>query len=105
MFDPDNAPGYSTRRVLKNVKLPPVKPSAPMGRFSSRDLARAALLSALRREGDWWGEPLLARWASGRGLTPVQARELVGELAEQGRVEEAWGGGTCPRWRAKGGES
>lgn len=102
-FDPDLAPGYSTRRTLKNVKLPPLKPSAPMGRFSSRDLARAALLSALRKEGDWWGEPLLSRWASGRGLTLAQALELVGELAGQNRVEEAWGG-TCARWRAKGGE-
>jgi len=103
IFDPDHLPGTPMhRRTLKNVKVPPLKPSAPVGRFSSRDLARAALLSALRKEGDWWGEPLLARWASGRGLTLAQALELVGELVGQGRVEEAWG--ACQRWRAAGGE-
>lgn len=102
MFDPDNAPGYP-RRTLKNVKLPPLRPSAPVGKFSSRDLARAALLSALKKEGDWWGEPLLSRWATSRSLTPGQARELMEELVVGEHVEEAWGG-VCPRWRAAGGE-
>lgn len=101
-FDPDLAPGYP-RRLLKGVQLPPVKPSAPMGRFSSRLLARAALLSALKKEGDWWSEPLLSRWASGRGLTLAQARELVSELVTGEHVEEGWSA-TCARWRAKGGE-
>lgn len=100
-FDPDTALGYP-RRLLVGVKLPPLKPSSPLGRFSSRLLARAALLSALKKEGDWWGEPLLSRWASGRGLTLAQARELMGELVAGEYVEEAWG--ACQRWRAKEGE-
>jgi hypothetical protein len=100
-FDPDDAPG-SPRRLLKGVRVPPVKPTAPCGRYSSRDLARAALLSALLREEDWTGDPWLAKWASHRSLTPANARTLVAELVGQGRVEEAWTGGACCRWRAKG---
>lgn len=90
------------RRVLKGVKVPPAKPTAPLGKFSSRTLARAALLSALIKEGDWFGEPMLAKWAGHRQLDTAQARELVAELVAAGRVEEAWSG-PCPRWRAKGG--
>jgi hypothetical protein len=103
-FDPDDAPG-SPRRLLKGVRVPPVKPTAPWGRYSSRDLARAALLSALLREGDWWGLPLLTRWAAARALTPLQAQGLALELVAQGCVIEGHTSPGCPRWRARGGAS
>ena len=98
-FDPDTAPGYP-RRILKGVKTPPLKPSAPVGRYSTRDLARAALLSALLRDGGWWGEPKLAFWGQDRAVPAPVARALVGELVAQGRVVESWTG-PCPRWRAR----
>ena len=101
-FDPDVAPGYPAR-VLRAVKVPPTQPAAPMGRFSTRDLARAALLSALIREGDWWGLPMLTRWATARALTPLQAQGLALELVAQGRVVEGHTSPGCPRWRARGG--
>lgn len=101
IFDPDGLPGYP-RRVLK-IALPPRKPSTPLGKFSHRDLARAALLSCLLREATWVGEPMLTRWASRRGLLLAQVLELLDELVHQGRVELATGQhATCLRWRAKG---
>lgn len=100
-FDPD-LPRILPRKILRGVKLPPVTPTAPCGKFSSRALARAALLSALLREGNWFGEPMLRTWAGHRQFDTAQARELVAELVAAGRVEEAWSG-SCPRWRAKGG--
>lgn len=96
----DSLPGFP-RRVLKGVKVPPATPAAPLGKFSSRALARAALLSALFREGDWFGEHMLAKWAGHRQLDTAQARELMEELVAAGRVEEALSG-TCSRWRATG---
>lgn len=90
-------------RILKGVKLPPLAPSAPCGRYSSRDLARAALLSALLRDGDWWGEPPLRRWGADRGLDLEEVRGLLLDLVAQGRVELATGyHPSCPRWRARG---
>ena len=101
-FDPDLLPGFP-RRVLKGVKVPPPRPTAPCGKYSSRGLARAALLSALLRGGDWVGEILLARWGSTRGLALAEVRSLLDELVAQGRVELATGShATCLRWRAKG---
>lgn len=99
-FDPD-LPRILPRKILRGVKLPPVTPTAPCGKFSSRALARAALLSALIKEADWMGEPMLRTWAGHRQLDTAQARELMEELVECGRVEEAWSG-VCPRWRATG---
>ena len=99
-FDPD-LPRILPRKILRGVKLPPARPTAPCGKFSSRALARAALLSALLREGDWFGEPMLAKWAGHRQLDTAQARELMEELVAAGRVEEALSG-TCSRWRARG---
>lgn len=79
---------------------PVVPPLPPCGRYSSRDLARAALLSALLRDSGGWGEPLATRWGQARGLVLDVVRELLGELVEQGRVDVAGTPG-CLRWRAR----
>ena len=85
------------------MRLPSVEPLLPCGRYSSRDLARAALLSALLRDGARWGVPLVARWGHHRDLSPEVVRELLDELADLGHVAVAasTAAQSCLRWRAR----
>lgn len=71
-----------------------------LGKFSGPAVARAALLSAMMRDGGWWGEPMLARWGKARGVSLDAARDLMLGLVEKQSVEHA-SRNNCCRWRAK----
>lgn len=85
------------RRALENEPAPPPSP----GRFGSVALARSALLEALRREGGWWGEPMVRRWAGVYQVDQQLGPQLLEVLVRLGLVQRVGGGQEPVRWRAR----
>lgn len=87
------------RRALEQAQEPPPSPSP--GRFGSVALARSALLEALRREGGWWGEPMVGRWAQAHQVDQALGPQLLDALVRLGLVQRVGGGLDPVRWRVR----
>lgn len=70
------------------------------GRFSSKEIARGALLSAFFNSPGWWNGEAIASWAKERGITSEQARGLVSELHAEDRLDTRLASGRL-NWRVR----
>jgi len=70
------------------------------GRFSSKELARGALLSAFFKSPGWWNRDAIRTWAHERAITSENAMILVMALHTEGRLDTRLESGRL-NWRAK----
>lgn len=71
-----------------------------IGKFSSKETARAALFSAFLKSPGWWNLDAIHDWARRRGISKEEARGLVTELFMQGFVKSRLVSGRV-NWRVQ----